>query len=54
MDEPEKLLVLTICKLLGQTPSAKNVQDAYDWAQGQIDKENRPRMPDQSDDEDWH
>ena len=47
MEENEKLLVLTICKLLGKTPNAKNVEDAYDWALRQIEKGNRPRMTNQ-------
>jgi hypothetical protein len=38
MTEKEMLLVLTICKLLGKTPSEKNVKDAYQWATHQLEK----------------
>jgi 3-methyladenine DNA glycosylase AlkD len=53
MEENEKLLVLTICKLLDRTPNAKNVEDAYQWALRQIEKGNRPRTTSQPDGEDW-
>jgi hypothetical protein len=38
MTEQEMLLVMTICKLLGKTPNAKNVKDAYQWAVHQLEK----------------
>jgi hypothetical protein len=46
MDPNEMLLVLTICKLLGHTPTAQDVQNAYSWANRQIDKQDQsPREP---------
>jgi uncharacterized protein len=48
MHEEEMLLVLTVCKLLGRTPSVEEVEEAYKWAAYQTKKANRPTVSEET------
>ncbi len=53
MEPNEKLLVMTICKLLDRTPSVLEVERAYDWAIQQLEKPNREQKQGRPADEGW-